>query len=43
VAATISADRAPNAAIHTPVRIAASSSFGFGDVNSVIILKRFEA
>jgi 3-oxoacyl-[acyl-carrier-protein] synthase I len=43
IESTLSRDRAPITAIHTPVSVAASSSFGFGDVNSVIILKRFEA
>ncbi|MDP5169000.1 MAG: beta-ketoacyl-[acyl-carrier-protein] synthase family protein [Bacteroidia bacterium] len=42
IEAVISADRIPKQALSTDIRIMASSSFGFGDANSIIIFKQFD-
>lgn len=42
IAAQISPDRIPNTTISADLNIVASSSFGFGDANSIIVLKKYE-
>ena len=42
ISAIIDPENIPVQSLDVPIEFAASSSFGFGDVNSVVILQRFE-